>query len=71
MDPQGLGMEDFDAAGRYRTMENGLPVDNSGELKNAQDATFSFHGGAERYENEMIERMHVEAAQRLLDRSAH
>ena len=29
----------------------------------------AFHGGAERFENEMIERMHVEAAQRVLARA--
>ena len=31
----------------------------------------AFRGGAERFDNEMIERMHVEAAQRLLERAAH
>jgi citrate lyase subunit beta/citryl-CoA lyase len=29
----------------------------------------AFHGGAERFENEMIERMHIEAAQRVLERA--
>jgi citrate lyase subunit beta/citryl-CoA lyase len=30
----------------------------------------AFHGGAERFGDEMIERMHVEAAKRVLARSA-
>jgi citrate lyase subunit beta/citryl-CoA lyase len=30
----------------------------------------AFHGGAERFGNEMIERMHVEAAERVLERAA-
>jgi hypothetical protein len=32
MDPIGLGLENFDAIGGYRTMENGVPIDASGEL---------------------------------------
>jgi len=33
MDPLGLGMEEFDQYGRYRAMyDNGLPIDNSGDL---------------------------------------
>ena len=31
-DPIGFGFENYDAVGRWRTMENGLPVDASGEL---------------------------------------
>jgi citrate lyase beta subunit len=41
------------------------------ELERARRLVEAFHGGAERFENEMIERMHVEAAQRLLERAAH
>ena len=41
------------------------------ELDRARRLIDAFHGGAERFENEMIERMHVEAAQRLLERAAH
>lgn len=37
IDPLGFGMEDFDGLGRYRTMENGKPVDSSGELVNSPD----------------------------------
>ena len=32
MDPIGLGLENFDALGRYRTKENGKPIDAGGEL---------------------------------------
>jgi hypothetical protein len=32
MDPIGLGLEHYDAIGRYRTTDAGLPIDASGEL---------------------------------------
>jgi hypothetical protein len=32
MDPIGLGLENFDGIGAYRTTEQGLPIDASGEL---------------------------------------
>ena len=32
MDPIGLGLENFDALGRFRKMENGKPIDTAGEL---------------------------------------
>jgi Protein of unknown function (DUF1592)/Protein of unknown function (DUF1588)/Protein of unknown function (DUF1587)/Protein of unknown function (DUF1595)/Protein of unknown function (DUF1585) len=32
MDPIGLGFEAYDPAGRYRTAENGKPIDASGEI---------------------------------------
>ena len=35
MDPIGLGMENFDGIGRYRTKENGAAIDASGELDGA------------------------------------
>ena len=38
------------------------------ELERARALVDAFHGGAERFGNEMIERMHVEAAQRVLAR---
>jgi citrate lyase beta subunit len=38
------------------------------EVKRARALVDAFHGGAERLGNEMIERMHVEAAQRVLAR---
>lgn len=39
------------------------------ELAHARRLVEAFGGGAERFEGQMIERMHVEAAQRLLDRA--
>ena len=39
------------------------------ELERARRLVEAFHGGAERFDDEMIERMHVEAAQRLLERA--
>lgn len=32
MDPLGLPLENFDAIGRYRTTESGLPIDSSGDV---------------------------------------
>jgi citrate lyase beta subunit len=40
------------------------------EVERARALVAAFHGGAERFGNEMIERMHVEAAQRVLERAA-
>ncbi|MGE5563769.1 MAG: HpcH/HpaI aldolase/citrate lyase family protein [Bacillota bacterium] len=40
------------------------------EVERARALVEAFHGGAERFGNEMIERMHVEAAQRVLARAA-
>jgi citrate lyase subunit beta/citryl-CoA lyase len=39
------------------------------EIERARRLVDAFHGGAERFEDEMIERMHVEAAQRVLERA--
>ena len=39
------------------------------EIERAKALVHAFHGGAERFGNEMIERMHVEAAQRVLARA--
>lgn len=39
------------------------------ELERARRLVDAFRGGAERLDNEMIERMHVEAAQRVLQRA--
>ena len=35
MDPIGLGFETFDGAGMYRSMENGQPIDASGQVNSA------------------------------------
>src|SRR3954454_9005647 len=40
------------------------------EVERAKALVGAFRGGAERFGNEMIERMHVEAAQRVLERAA-
>ena len=40
------------------------------ELQRAKQLVEAFHGGAERFDDEMIERMHVEAAQRILERAS-
>lgn len=39
------------------------------ELERAEKLVAAFQGGAERFEDQMIERMHVEAAQRVLERA--
>ena len=39
------------------------------EVERAKSLVDAFHGGAERFGNEMIERMHVEAAERVLQRA--
>ncbi len=36
MDPIGFGLENYDAIGRWRTSENGLPLDTSGVLPNGK-----------------------------------
>jgi citrate lyase subunit beta/citryl-CoA lyase len=42
----------------------------STEVERARALVDAFRGGAQRFDNEMIERMHVEAAQRVLERAA-
>jgi citrate lyase subunit beta/citryl-CoA lyase len=42
---------------------------SAAEIERAKALVAAFHGGAERFGNEMIERMHVEAARRVLDRA--
>jgi citrate lyase subunit beta/citryl-CoA lyase len=42
---------------------------NEGEIERARRLVDAFSGGAERFEDQMIERMHVEAARRLLARA--
>jgi hypothetical protein len=47
MDPIGYGFENFDAVGRWRTEENGHPIDSSCALAATQDADGTFANGAE------------------------
>ena len=42
---------------------------NQAEIERARRLVEAFSGGAERFDDEMIERMHVEAARRLLERA--
>ena len=42
---------------------------STAEIERAKALVAAFKGGAERFGNEMIERMHMEAAQRVLDRA--
>jgi hypothetical protein len=46
MDPIGLGLENFDGAGKYRTTENGAPIDVSGEVTSS-DITGTFNGATD------------------------
>ena len=43
---------------------------SAAEVERARALVDAFHGGAERFGNEMIERMHVEAAERVLARAS-
>ena len=47
IDPIGLGFENYDALGRFRADENGLPVDASGELQQAGASSGTFNGAVE------------------------
>ncbi len=47
MDPVGLGFENFDAVGRYRTEEAGKPIDASGEFFGTDDINGPFNGAVE------------------------
>ena len=42
---------------------------SAAEVDRARALVAAFHGGAERFGNEMVERMHVEAAERVLERA--
>jgi Protein of unknown function (DUF1592)/Protein of unknown function (DUF1588)/Protein of unknown function (DUF1595)/Protein of unknown function (DUF1587)/Protein of unknown function (DUF1585) len=47
MDPVGFGFENYDAIGKYRTMEGGQPVDASGEVLQSEDLDGKFNGAVE------------------------
>jgi hypothetical protein len=49
LDGVGFGFERYDQIGRYRDTENGLPIDDSGEVVASLDASLDgeFHGAAE------------------------
>ncbi len=44
LDPVGFGFEHYDAIGRYRTDDQGEPVDASGEIAGTRDADGPFQG---------------------------
>jgi hypothetical protein len=46
MDPIGFGFEQFDTLGRFRTIENGAPIDASGSIV-ASDVDGPFNGVSE------------------------
>ena len=41
IDPMGFGVEEYDGVGAYRDHENGKPVDNTGEIVGAREATLN------------------------------
>ncbi len=47
LDPIGVGFENYDAVGRYRITENGLPIDAAGELVSAGTTSGTFTGAVE------------------------
>ena len=47
IDPIGLGFENYDGIGHYRTMDNGQPVDASGNVKGSDDIDGMFNGVVE------------------------
>ena len=47
IDPLGFGLEHYDAMGRWRDDENGLPIDASGTIVDGDDANVDFDGALE------------------------
>jgi hypothetical protein len=47
MDGIGLGFESYDPVGRWRTQDQGLPIDASGNIVATDDANGAFNGGVE------------------------
>jgi hypothetical protein len=47
MDGMGLGFEHYDPTGRWRDTDQGLPVDDSGNVVGTTDVNGAFHGGVE------------------------
>ncbi len=45
IDPVGFGMENYDGVGKYRTDENGKPVDAKGNFTSTLDIDGAFEGG--------------------------
>jgi hypothetical protein len=47
IDPVGFGLEQFDATGKWRATDRGLPIDTRGEIVDAGDASGPFTGAVE------------------------
>lgn len=47
IDPVGFGFEHYDAIGRWRELDDGLPIDATGEIVDAEDASGTFDGAVE------------------------
>src|SRR5205814_1077899 len=47
MDPIGLGFENFDPVGRWRTMDEGQSVSNAGVINDSDDVDGPFNGPVE------------------------
>lgn len=47
MDPIGFGLEHYDALGRYRSLDEGLPIDASGEIVGSAELGGRFDGALE------------------------
>jgi hypothetical protein len=47
IDPLGMAFENYDPIGRWRTMDQGVPVDSSGEITQATDLKGRFGSGME------------------------
>jgi hypothetical protein len=47
MDGLGLGFEHYDPAGRWRDLDQGLPIDDSGQITGGTDVDGAFNGGVE------------------------
>ncbi len=47
IDGIGFGLEDYDTLGRYRTMENNIPVDTSGTMVGVDGGDIKFSGGGD------------------------
>lgn len=62
IDPPGFGLENFDAIGRYRTEENGKPVDSAGVLTGTPDIDGPFSGGVELAAKIVSSRLYAECA---------
>ena len=60
MDPIGFGLEGFDAAGRRRTEESGVPIDDSGRITDTSRGEIAFTA-EEELSNELASLPEVEA----------